>query len=148
MFFFLKTEPSIPDVLCQLMYLQEKYHTFVSHPVRRVYIDTSSSSSPSSSSSSTSALENALKDAETRLASKIAHEEQLLRRCEELTAVLDAHRQGEREANERIMEMEEEMEEIQSLLKKTDEKRKEKDSLLMEKIKDLEMGTALLKAEN
>ncbi len=71
-----------------------------------------------------------------------------MRRCEELTAVLDAHRQGEREANERIMEMEEEMEEIQSLLKKTDEKRKEKDSLLMEKIKDLEMGTALLKAEN
>src|SRR5438309_716497 len=101
-----------PDVLCQLTYLPEKYHTFVSQPLRRVYIDTPSSPS----SSSNSALENALKAAEARLASKNATEEQILRRCEEMTAVLDAHRQGEREANERIMDMEEEMAEIQSLL--------------------------------
>ena len=136
-----------PDVLCQLTYLPEKYHTFVSHPLRRVYIDTPSSPS----SSPKSALENALKAAEARLASKEATEEQLLRRCEELTAVLDAHRQGEREANERIMDMEEEMEEIQSLLKKKDEKMKdleEKNYFLTEAIKYHEKGNSMLKAEN
>ena len=74
-----------------------------------------------------------------------------MRCCEELTATLDAHRQGEREANERIMDMEGEIEEIQSLLKKKDAKIKdleEKHSLLVEAIKHHEKGNSMLKAEN
>lgn len=74
------------------------------------------------SSSSNPDIENALRAVEARLARKTAEEEQLLQRCESLTAALDAHRQGEREANERIMELEEEIIEMQSQMKKKDEK--------------------------
>ncbi len=68
-----------------------------------------------------SELENALKAVEARLLRKTEEEEQLMQRCEGLTAALDAHRQGEREANERIMELEEEIAEMQNLMKKKDE---------------------------
>ena len=69
-----------------------------------------------------SEVENTLKAVEARLARKAEEEEQLMQRCEGLTAALDAHRQGEREANERIMELEEEIAETQNLMKKKDEK--------------------------
>ena len=73
-----------------------------------------------------------------------------MHRCKELTSTLDAHRQREREANERIMDMEEEIEEIQSLLKKKDEKIKdlENHSLFVDTIKYHEKGNSMLKAEN
>ena len=77
-------------------FLPQKYHPFVTETVRRVYIDAANSE-----------LENALKAVEARLARKTAEEEQVLQRCEGLTAALDAQRQVQRENTERIMRLEE-----------------------------------------
>ncbi|KAJ3508698.1 hypothetical protein NLJ89_g5607 [Agrocybe chaxingu] len=93
----------VPD----LNYLPEKYHPFISPAVRRVYLDTSVHTD----------LQKQLKHAETRLARKICSEEDLMRRCEALTAALNAHRMGEAEANERIREIEDDFYEAERGLK-------------------------------
>ncbi|CAA7261774.1 unnamed protein product [Cyclocybe aegerita] len=93
----------VPD----LNYLPEKYHPFISHAVRRVYLDTSAYTD----------LQKQLKHVEARLARRIASEEEFMRRCEALTAALNAHRAGEAEANERISEIEDDFYETERNLK-------------------------------
>ncbi|KAF4610618.1 hypothetical protein D9613_007142 [Agrocybe pediades] len=90
---------TIPD----LTYLPEKYHPFISHAVRRVYIDMESDS----------ALQRKLKQAEAKLLSKAKSEEALLKKCESLAAAVSAHRAGEAEAQERIYELEEKIEDLE-----------------------------------
>ncbi|KAF8972775.1 hypothetical protein BDZ97DRAFT_1782608 [Flammula alnicola] len=90
---------TIPD----LTYLPKKYHPFISHAVRRVYIDVSPQSS----------LQKRLKKAEKRLEMKTKGEEALLQRCEALSAALSAHRNGEAEAHEKLQELGEKLEEAE-----------------------------------
>ncbi|KDR80836.1 hypothetical protein GALMADRAFT_241306 [Galerina marginata CBS 339.88] len=86
---------AIPD----LTYLPQKYHQFISHAVRRVFVDFAPDA----------ALQKKLKQTEKTLLMKTRGEEALMKRCESLTAALDAHRTGEREATERIEELEEQL---------------------------------------
>jgi hypothetical protein len=46
----------------------------------------------------------------------------LLRRCEELTGALDFHRQGERDANKRIMKLEADIANMEKLVKENEDK--------------------------
>jgi len=44
-------------------------------------------------------------------------EQSLLKRCEELTEALSAHRQGERDANQRILELEDDIMTLEKVVK-------------------------------
>ncbi|KAF9530315.1 hypothetical protein CPB83DRAFT_850696 [Crepidotus variabilis] len=88
-----------------LGHLPAKYHPFVVSPLRRVYIN--------SNNGNQAALEKRVKELEQRLILKTAMEQSLMTRCEALSASLDAHRQGERDANERILDLEQEIFELE-----------------------------------
>lgn len=81
--------------------LPVQFHPFLVSPIRRVYIDNTNQG----------ASEVRVKELEKRLATKTTMEAELMKRCEALAATVDAHRQGERDANDRIMEIEQELEE-------------------------------------
>ncbi|KAF9530316.1 hypothetical protein CPB83DRAFT_834294 [Crepidotus variabilis] len=72
---------------------------------RRVYINNHSANQTT--------LEKKIKDLEQRLALKTAMENSLMERCESLAASVDAHRQGERDANNRIMDLEQEIQDLE-----------------------------------
>ncbi|PPQ64369.1 hypothetical protein CVT24_008438 [Panaeolus cyanescens] len=93
----------MPDLSC----LAPKYHPFVTSNIRRVYHDFSSYAK----------LQQKLKKAESSLETKKRGEEALMSRCESLGAALQAHREGEADANERIIELEDEMRELESYFK-------------------------------
>jgi hypothetical protein len=128
----------IPDVTC----LPEKYHKFVSQNVRRIYVDFSSANSE---------LRDALKAAEGRLARKATTEQALLKRCEELTEALNAHRQGERDANVRILDLEDDLANLENTLKENDVKAKESQrtlDLVVQKVNCLEQSNRALQEES
>ncbi|KIM44398.1 hypothetical protein M413DRAFT_442382 [Hebeloma cylindrosporum] len=116
----------IPD----LSYLPAKYHPFISHAVRRVYIDTSAYT----------ALQKKVRHAEKRLESKNWSEEALLKKCEGLAAARDAHAQGEAEAKQEIIDLEIRIEELDLVQDRCEE-------LEREKVK-LQRRSARLSAEN
>jgi hypothetical protein len=127
----------VPD----LTYLPQKYHKFVTNHVRRVYVDLSANNDQ----------REALKTAEQRLARKADVEQLLMKRCEELAEALNAHRQGERDANERIMELEEDIANMEKLVKESDGKVRELQrmhDLAVDKVKFVEKCNQVLQKEN
>jgi hypothetical protein len=128
----------VPD----LTYLPEKYHKFVTSNVRRIYVDFSSANKE---------LRESLKAAEGRLARKAATEQALLTRCEELTEALIAHRQGERDANQRILELEDDIANMEKVVQENDDKAKEfqrMHGLVLDKVKCVEKSNQVLQKEN
>lgn len=79
-----------------------------------------------------------MKAAEDRLARKAVTEQALLKRCEELIETLDVHRQGERDANQRIMELEDDIANMEQLGKEKDEMLKKMQGLVVDKDKVVE----------
>jgi len=129
-------------VLPDLTYLPEKYHKFVTHSVRRVYVD---------SSSTIKELRESLKAAEIRLARKESMEQALLKRSEELVEAVTAHRQGERDANLRILELEEEIMTLEDDSREHDSKVKDLQkmhALILDKLNGLEKSNQVLQSEN
>jgi len=128
----------VPD----LTYLPEKYHKFVTNNVRRVYVDFSSANKE---------LRESLTAAEDRLARKAAMEQTLLRRCEELAEALSIHRQGERDANMRILELQEDNAFMEKRLREKGHSAKEVQrmhGLILDKVKCLEKTNQVLQQEN
>ncbi|KAF9530318.1 hypothetical protein CPB83DRAFT_810589 [Crepidotus variabilis] len=79
-----------------LSHIATKFHPFVTPPVRRVYIDNAEQTR----------LEQKSQELEQRIAFYSNSDKSLTERYEALAAVVDGHRQGERDANNRIMELE------------------------------------------
>ncbi|KAF8902408.1 hypothetical protein CPB84DRAFT_1961626 [Gymnopilus junonius] len=90
---------STPD----LAYLPEKYHPFVQPAVRRIYAEMSPDA----------ALQKKLKQVEKTLMMRNKTEELLMKKCEGLSAAIDAHRKGERDAVAEAEELEERLDELQ-----------------------------------
>lgn len=130
-------------VLPDLTYLPEKYHKFVSHNVRRLYVDFSAPNSDHT--------RDALKAAEARLARKAATEQALLRRCEELTEAVTVHREGERDANVRILDLENDLAALENLVEDNNIKARTLQGMLdsvMLKVNSLEETNKALQKEN
>jgi hypothetical protein len=129
-------------VLPDLTYLPEKYHKFVTHNVRRVYVDFSSPNKE---------LRESLKAAEDRLARKAATEQALLKRCEALGEALSVHRQGERDANQRILELQDDNAHMEKLVEENSNLADEIQGMhriALDKVKCLEKSNEALRQEN
>ena len=83
----------------QLACLPRHYHQFILPSVRRVYLDLSACS----------VLQSKLEKAEARLKVHKSHEEALAKRCESLSAALNAHKAGESKAVQNATVMKREM---------------------------------------
>lgn len=66
-----------------------------------------------------------------------------MRRCEELTEALDVHRQGETNANERIVKLESDIANMEKLVKENEDKVKE-----LQRIHGFSMGEAMCVEES
>jgi len=78
-------------------------------------------------------------------------EQALLKRCEELTEALSAHRQGERDANQRILELEDDVMTLEKLAKENIDKVKDLQKthgLVLDKAESVERNNQVLQKEN
>jgi len=74
-----------------------------------------------------------------------------LNRCEELTEALSAHRQGERDANLRILELEDDIVNLEKLVKENNDKIKDlqkTQGLILDKAECVERNNEVLQKEN